>query len=312
MKGRDLLSIGDLSPDDLWLILNTAKRLKQDWQRGHRQIPLAGKHLAMLFQKPSLRTRVSFEVAMHQLGGQAMYLSPNEVQMGQRESIADVARVLSRYADCIMARVYRHGDLEELAAWAQVPVINGLSDLSHPCQALADVLTIYEKKGHFDGVTLAFVGDGDNNVAHSLLAASAKLGLNFTVASPPDYQTSAEYVAKAVEIAQQTGSRIAVYDDPRQAVAGADVIYTDVWTSMGYEAEADHRLAIFRPYQVDSELLALAKPDAIVMHDLPAHRGEEIADEVIDGPRSIVFDQAENRLHAQKAVLYLILGAGEA
>jgi ornithine carbamoyltransferase len=312
MKGRDLLTIGDLAPQDLWLILNTAKRLKQDWQLGRRPTPLAGKHLAMLFQKPSLRTRVSFEVAMHQLGGQAVYLSPSEVQMGQRESIPDVARVLSRYTDCIMARVYRHGDIEELASWADVPVINGLSDLSHPCQALADLLTIYERKGRFDGLTLAFVGDGDNNIAHSLLVGAAKLGLNFSMASPPEYQPNAEYVAQAAEIAKTTGSRITVFADPRLAVAGADFIYTDVWTSMGFKAEAERRLAVFRPYQVDSALLALAGPDAVVMHDLPAHRGEEVTQEVIDGPRSIVFDQAENRMHAQKAVLYLILAAGEA
>lgn len=312
MKGRDLLGIGNLSAEDLWNILHTAQRLKEEWRLGRREAPLAGKSLAMLFQRPSLRTRISFELAVHQLGGYAYYLSPSEVHEVQRESTADVARVLSPFADCIVARVYRHADLEELAAWATVPVINGYSDLSHPCQALADVLTIYEKKGRFEGVTLAFVGDGDNNVAHSLLAASAKLGLNFAVASPPDYQPSSEYVARATEIARRTGSRIGVYDDPRRAVADADIIYTDVWTSLGYEAEADHRLAVFRPYQVNSALLALAKPDVLVMHHLPAHRGEEITDEVIEGPHSIVFAQAENRLHAQKAVLYLILGAGEA
>ncbi len=310
MKGNDFLSIGQLSSDQLQLLLDTAARLKADWQAGKREQPLAGKSLGMLFQKPSLRTRVSFEVAMRQLGGYALYLSPNEVQMGQRESTADVARVLSRYVDCIMARVFRHADVEELARWASVPVINGLSDMSHPCQALGDILTIGEKKGKLAGLTLAFIGDGDNNVAHSLLTAAVKLGMNFAVASPPDYQPSTSYVARAKDIAQASGSRIAVYEDPRRAVAGADVVYTDVWTSMGYESETDHRLAAFRPYQVNAALLALAKPDAIVMHDLPAHRGEEITDDMIDGPQSAVFDQAENRLHAQKAVLYLILGAG--
>jgi ornithine carbamoyltransferase len=312
MKGKDFLSIGQLSTEELQLLLRTAARLKSEWQQGRREQPLAGKSLGMLFQKPSLRTRVSFEVAMRQLGGYAMYLSPNEVQMGQRESIPDVARVLSRLVDCVMARVYRHSDVEELAQWASVPVINGLSDLSHPCQALGDMLTIQEKKGALAGLTVTFVGDGDNNVAHSLLTAAAKLGMNFSLASPANYQPAPAYLARAQEIARATGSKIAAYEDPRLAIAGADVIYTDVWTSMGYESEMDHRLAAFRPYQVNAALVAQAKPDAIVMHDLPAHRGEEITDEVMDGPHSVVFDQAENRLHAQKAILYVILGAGEA
>ena len=296
---------------ELQLILRTAARLKEDWQHGGRERPLEGKSLAMLFQKPSLRTRVSFELAMRQLGGYALYLSPAEVQMGQRESTADVSRVLSRYVDAIMARVYRHADLEELAAWASVPVINGLSDLSHPCQALADMLTIQEHKGRLAGLKLAFVGDGDNNVAHSLLASCARLGLHMAVASPAEYAPSAEYLDQVRQLATAVGSQITVHRDPFEAVAGADVVYTDVWTSMGYEDESERRLGVLRPYQVTSQLLAAAAPGAVVMHDLPAHRGEEITDEVMDGPQSVVFDQAENRLHAQKAVLYLILGAGE-
>ncbi|MHB1133976.1 MAG: ornithine carbamoyltransferase [Chloroflexota bacterium] len=310
MIGKDLLSIGELAPEDLTLILSTALRLKDDWQRGRRERPLEGKSLAMLFQKPSLRTRVSFEMAMWQLGGRALYLSPQEVQMGQRESTADVARVLSRYIDAIMARVYSHSDLEELAKWASVPVVNGLSDFSHPCQALADMLTIQERKGELAGLKLAYVGDGDNNVAHSLLAASASLGMHMAVASPIEYGPSEDYLALVEQSAVRSGSRITVHVDPRDAVAGADVVYTDVWTSMGYEEETERRHTFFKPYQVNSSLLAAAKPEALVMHDLPAHRGEEITDEVIDGPQSVVFDQAENRLHAQKAVLYLIMSAG--
>jgi ornithine carbamoyltransferase len=293
-------------------VLRTARQLKSDWQAGRRDQPLAGKTLAMLFQKPSLRTRVSFEVGMLQLGGRALYLSPNEVQMGERESIADVARVLSRYVDVIMARVFRHADIAELAECASVPVINGLSELSHPCQALADFLTILEKKGSLEGLTLAFIGDGDNNVAHSLLLAAAKLGVNFHVASPPGYLPGENYLALAQASAEASGSRVRVFGDPAEAVAGADVIYTDVWTSMGQEAESQRRLAAFRGFQVNAELVAQAKDDAVVMHDLPAHRGEEITGDVIDGPQSVVFDQAENRLHAQKAVLYLVLGASEA
>ncbi len=312
MRSRHFLSIGDLSADELRHVLWTALRLKNEWKEGRRERYLAGKTLGMLFEKPSLRTRVSFEVGMLQLGGHALYLSPGEVQMGQRESIPDVARVLSRFVDAIMARVFNHHDLEQLAAYASVPVINGLSDLSHPCQALADLLTIYEKRGRWEGLTLAFVGDGDNNVAHSLLLGAAKLGINFAVASPPGFTPNEHYLQQASEDARASGARIAVYEDARRAVADADIVYTDVWTSMGQEAERERRQAVFRPYQVNRELIEAAKPDVLVMHDLPAHRGEEITDEVMDGPHAIVFDQAENRLHAQKAVLFLMLRAGEA
>lgn len=312
MRGRHLLSIGDLTADEVRLVLRTAQQLKSDLRAGVAKQPLAGKTLAMLFQKPSLRTRVSFEVGMQQLGGRALYLSPAEVQMGERESIGDVARVLSRYVDVVMARVFRHSDLVEFANYSSVPVINGLSDLSHPCQALADFLTILEKKGRLEGLTLAYIGDGDNNVAHSLLLGAAKLGVNFHVASPQGYAPSESYRGLAQAAAQQSGSVIKLFADPSEAVTGADVIYTDVWTSMGQEDEAEVRRRVFRGYQVDAKLVRMAKGDAIVMHDLPAHRGEEITDDVMDGPQSVVFDQAENRMHAQKAVLYLVLGAGEA
>jgi len=261
----------------------------------------------MIFQKPSLRTRISFEMGMLQLGGQALYLSPNEIQLGVRESVPDVARVLSRYVDGIMARVFAHRHIEELAAHATVPVINGLSDYSHPCQALADLFTIHERRGELAGLKLAYVGDG-NNVAHSLLFAATKVGMDIALATPRGYEPDAGVVEKARRFAAGSGSRVTLTDDPTAAVQGADIIYTDVWTSMGQEAERERRLAVFPPYQVNAALIAQAKPDVLVMHCLPAHRGEEITDEVIDGPHSIVFDQAENRLHAQKAILALLMG----
>jgi ornithine carbamoyltransferase len=268
---------------------------------------LAGKTLALLFEKPSLRTRVSFEVAMQQLGGRALYLSPAEVGLGGREPVADVARVLSRYVDAIAARTFKHETVEELARWADVPVINALSDGEHPCQTLADLLTIYEKKGRWRGLVLSFVGDG-NNVARSLMLGSAMVGMDFRIASPQGYSLSKALVDRAESLAAASGAAVFCLESPQEAVRGADVVYTDVWASMGQEEEQAERMRAFSGYQVNAELLALASPDAIVMHDLPAHRGEEIADEVIEGPQSVVFDQAENRLHAQKAVLALILG----
>jgi ornithine carbamoyltransferase len=262
----------------------------------------------MIFQKPSLRTRVSFEMAMRHLGGHAIYLSPDEVQLGKRESVADVARVLSRYVDAIMARVFAHKDLEELARYSRVPVINGLSDYSHPCQAVGDIFTIWEKRGTIKGLKLAFVGDG-NNVCNSLLFITSKLGMDMAVASPKGYEPRPEVVRKAMEFASRSGSRITITNDPAEAVKDADVIYTDVWTSMGQEAEAEERAKVFPPYQVNSALVAKAKPEVMVMHCLPAHRGQEITDEVADGPNSVIFDQAENRLHAQKGILaYLLAG----
>ena len=303
MHGRHLISVADLSPRDVQRVVDVALQTKN----GQTVSILGGKTLALLFEKPSLRTRASFDVAMQQLGGHALYLSPAEVGLGEREPVADVARVLSRYVDAIAARTFKHETVEELARWADVPVINALSDGEHPCQALADLLTIYEKKDRWRGLVLAFVGDG-NNVARSLMLGSAMVGMEFRIASPQGYCVSRALVDKAESLAAASGAAVVCVESPQEAVRGADVVYTDVWASMGQEKEQVERRRAFSGYQVNAELLALASPDAIVMHDLPAHRGEEIADEVIEGPQSVVFDQAENRLHAQKAVLALILG----
>ncbi|HIP96161.1 MAG TPA: ornithine carbamoyltransferase, partial [Anaerolineae bacterium] len=300
-------SIADLSSDEIWAILDKARALKDERQKtGENEPLLQGKTLGMVFQKPSLRTRVSFDMAMIQLGGQALYLSPNEIQLGKRESVADVARVLSRYVDAIMARVFAHRDVEELAAYSRVPVINGLSDFNHPCQGMADLLTIYERYDKLTGLKLAYVGDG-NNVAHSLLLGASKTGMHITVATPTGYEPHPAVVRLARTFAAESGSEVIITNDPRRAVRDADVIYTDVWTSMGQEAEAEQRLKVFPPYQVNSELVAQARPEVIVMHCLPAHRGQEITDEVADGPHSVLFDQAENRMHAQKAILVSLL-----
>jgi ornithine carbamoyltransferase len=303
LHGRHLISVADLSPRDVQRVVDMALQTKN----GQSVSMLGGKTLALLFEKPSLRTRVSFDVAMQQLGGHALYLSPAEVGLGEREPVADVARVLSRYVDAMAARTFKHETVEELARWADVPVINALSDGEHPCQALADLLTIYEKKDRWRGLVLSFVGDG-NNVARSLMLGSAMVGMEFRIASPQGYCVSRALVDKAESLAAASGAAVVCVESPQEAVRGADVVYTDVWTSMGQEKEQTERRQAFDGYQVNGELLALASPDAIVMHDLPAHRGEEIADEVIEGPQSVVFDQAENRLHAQKAVLALILG----
>lgn len=308
MDAKHLISLADLAAEDIREILRVAGGLKAEVKAGHQRPLLAGKVLALLFQKPSLRTRVSFDVGMGQLGGRAIYLSPDEVGLGQRESVPDVARVLSRYVDAIAARTFAHHDVETLAACSSVPVINALSDYSHPCQALADFLTIQEKLGRLAGVKLAYVGDC-NNIANSLLFGGSKLGVHVAIAAPPGYQCDPAVLDRARESARASGSQITLTTSPAEAARGADVVYTDVWTSMGQEAETERRRIAFQGYQVNRELLALASPDAIVMHDLPAHRGEEITDEVLDGPRSVVFDQAENRLHAQKAVLALLLGA---
>jgi len=304
---KHLITIADLSAEEVWQILNLAKELKEEWRKGGNKPILKGKTLGMVFQKPSLRTRVSFEMGMIHLGGQALYLSPDEIKLGVRESVPDVARVLSRYVDGIMARVFAHRHIEELAAYSRVPVINGLSDYNHPCQALSDLFTIWEKRGTLSGLRLAYVGDG-NNVATSLLFAATKVGMDVALASPPGYELSEEVVEKGREFAVQSGSRVELPHDPFEAVRGADVIYTDVWVSMGQEAETEERLRVFPPYQVNARLVEAAKPDVMVMHCLPAHRGQEITDEVMDGPHSIVFDQAENRLHAQKAILALLMG----
>jgi ornithine carbamoyltransferase len=303
---RDLLSLASLSTDDLWHILNVSQELKEEWQAGGNQPILTGKTLGMVFQKPSLRTRVSFEMAMQHLGGHAMYLSPDEIQLGKRESVPDVARVLCRYVDCIMARVFAHSDVMTLAQYSRVPVINGLSDFSHPCQGLADLLTILEKKGVLRGLKLAWVGDG-NNVLTSLLFGAGKVGMDVAVATPRGYEPHHDVVQTAFDFAKDSGSEITFGHDAKAAVSGADVVYTDTWTSMGQEAEKEQRRKVFPPYQVNAALLTHADPDAIVMHCLPAHRGEEITDEVADGPQSAVFDQAENRMHAQKGVLAVFL-----
>jgi len=303
MRGRDLLSIIDLGPDELRGVLDLAVRMKE----GGFPPLLQGKTLALIFEKASLRTRVSFDVAMQQLGGHAIYLSQSDVGLGQRESIADIARVLSRYVDGIAARTFAHSTLEGLAKYASVPVINALSDDEHPCQAMADLLTIYEKKGRFAGLSLAFVGDG-NNVAASLVQGSAMMGMNFAIASPDGYGLTEPVLGQAQRLASLTGASIRVAAAPEDAVCGADVVYTDVWTSMGQEDQRRERLQAFAQYQVNEALLSLAAPDAIFMHDLPAHRGEETVDAVIDGPQSVVLDQAENRLHAQGAILALLMG----
>lgn len=303
---KDLVDLAELSADELWHILNVAQELKEEWQGGGNQPILMGKTLAMVFQKPSLRTRVSFETGMLQLGGQALYLSPSEIQLGKRESVGDVARVLSRYVDCIMARVFSHSDIQTLAQYASVPVINGLSDHNHPCQALADLFTILEKKSALRGLKLAWVGDG-NNVLTSLLLGASKMGMDVAVATPRGFEPPTEVMQLAFRFAGENESAIEVGNDPHAAVRDADVIYTDVWTSMGQDVERQERLRIFPPYQVNAALVSGAAPDVIVMHCLPAHRGQEISGEVADGPHSVLFDQAENRMHAQKGLLAVLL-----
>jgi len=305
---RYLLSIADLSTEEVWRILNLTQNLKAEWQKGGNEPILKGKTLGMIFQKPSLRTRVSFEMGMIHLGGQAIYLSPNEIKLGVRESVADVARVLSRFVDGILARVFAHRHIEELAAYSRVPVINGLSDYNHPCQALSDLFTIHEKRGKLVGLKLAYVGDG-NNVATSLLFATTKVGMDIAVASPKGYEPPDGVIELARSFAAESGSEVKIAHDPFEAVEGADIIYTDVWASMGQEEEIEERLRVFPPCQINARLVKAAKPACVVMHCLPAHRGQEITDEVADGPHSIIFDQAENRLHAQKAILALLLGS---
>ena len=304
---KDFLSITDHSPGELQGLLDLAIRLKAEWKSVGNRPLLKNKVLAMIFQKPSLRTRVSFEMAMRHLGGDALYLSPNEIGLGQRESIADVARVLSGYVDAIMARVFDHDHVVQLAHWSEVPVINGLSDYNHPCQAVADALTIREKLGKLEGINVAYVGDG-NNVAVSLMHICAKLGANFTIANPEGYDMDEEAVNLGKTFASESESEIILLRDPHLAVKDADVIYTDTWTSMGQEAETLKRERVFPPYQVNRKLVGEARPSVIVMHCLPAHRNDEITDEVADGPHSVIFPQAHNRMHAQKAILARLLG----
>jgi ornithine carbamoyltransferase len=306
---KDFIAVADYSPAELQDMLDLAIRLKKEWKTSGNTPLLKGKVLAMVFQKPSLRTRVSFDMAMRHLGGDALYLSPNEIGLGKREAISDIARVMAGYVQAIMARVFDHQHVVELAQWSDVPVINGLSDYNHPCQAMADALTIQEHFGNLKGLRVSFVGDG-NNVAVSLMHICTKLGANFAIASPEGYELDSGPVELAKSIASETGSTIELLRDPLEVATGADVIYTDTWTSMGQEEESKHREKVFPPYQVNQALVAKAKPNAIVMHCLPAHRGQEITDDVADGPHSALFPQAHNRLHAQKAILVRLLNAG--
>ena len=309
LKGKDLLSIHELSRDEVEEILSLAQELKEKQKAGIPHRLLEGKSLGMIFEKSSTRTRVSFEVGMYQLGGQALFLSSRDLQLGRGEPIKDTARVLSRYLDGIMIRTYGHERIEELAEWADVPVINALSDLLHPCQALTDLLTIREYKGkNLTGLKMAYVGDG-NNMTHSLMYAAAKVGMNFAAATPEGYEPNAEVVANAKVDAAATGATVTITHNPMEAVAGAAVIVTDTWASMGQEAEHDARTAVFRPYQVNWELVAESgDPRCIVMHCLPAYRGEEITEDVFEEFANVIFDEAENRLHVQKAIMALVMG----
>ncbi|MBP1764475.1 MAG: argF [Firmicutes bacterium] len=306
LQGRDLLSVYDLSTQEVADILALAKELKQHVKQGKEHHLLKGKTLGMIFEKSSTRTRVSFEVGMWQLGGQALFLSSRDLQIGRGEPVKDTARVLSRFLDGIMIRTYSHAEVEELAQYATIPVINGLTDLQHPCQALTDIFTAMEYKGDLKGRKMAFIGDG-NNMVHSLMHSCAKVGMDFALAAPLGYLPDPAIVAEAEADAKINGSTITIGQDPFAAAKDADVLYTDVWSSMGQEAEQAVRQKAFAGFQINSELMAVARPDAIVLHCLPAHRGEEITEDVFEGPQSAVFDQAENRLHVQKAIMALLL-----
>ncbi len=298
MAKRDILSVADFGPGEVeQLVKKTIKSKKETWPQ-----VLAGKNIALLFEKPSLRTRMSFELAVHQLGGYAIYMSPDEIGLGKRESVPDVAHVLSRYVQGVVARTFLHRTLETMAEYASIPVINALSDYEHPCQAMADLTTIYERKGKFKGLNLAFIGDG-NNVASSLLIGCAMVGINFLIATPQEYSLKDNVLRIANKYAEQTDSHIMLLEEPAMAAQDADIIYTDVWTSMGQEEEYEQRRIAFAEYQVNEKLLSYAKKDAIVMHPLPAHHGEEVAVGIIDKYRSVIFDQAENRLHFQRTLL---------
>ncbi|MFT5683588.1 MAG: ornithine carbamoyltransferase [Myxococcota bacterium] len=307
MSSTHFLSLADQSAEELRNFLDLARHIKL-YPKAYKEA-CKGMTLAMIFQKPSLRTRVSFQTGIYQLGGQGIYLGPTDIQLHRGETIADTAKVLSRYVDGIMARVFAHSDVVELGRYGSIPVINGLSDLLHPCQVLADLQTVLEKKGTLKGLTLAYVGDG-NNMAHSIMYGCALMGVNVAIGHPRGYAPDAEVTTHARELAAASGASVLITEDPQTAVAGADAVYTDVWASMGQEGEHSERLARFKGFQVNNDLMALANPDAIFLHCLPAHRGEEVAAEVIDGPQSVVFDQAENRLHAQKAIMVRLMGRG--
>lgn len=306
LKGQDFLTLANFSSELIKDLLQKAKKLKTSHLLGEETNVLKGKILGLIFDKPSTRTRVSFEAGMLQLGGQALYLNGQDLQLGRGEPISDTAKVLSHYVDALMIRTFSHRTVEELAQHASIPVINGLTDLDHPCQALADLLTIQEEKGKLEGIKMTYVGDG-NNVAHSLMMAAGKMGMDLTVATPKGYEPAAEILYAAQSFAKESGGNIKITANANEAVLGADVIYTDVWTSMGQEAENEQRLKDFQPFQVNEELVKGAKKDFIFLHCLPAHRGEEVTTEVIDGHSSYVFQQAGNRLHVQKALLVEIL-----
>ena len=303
---KHLLSLQDYSADEIYQVIALGMQLKDEQKNNVPHHILKGKTLAMIFTKSSTRTRVSFEVGIYQLGGIGLFLSSSDIQLGRRETISDTAKVLSRYVDGIMIRTYKQSDVDDLAKYGSVPVINALTDLLHPCQALADLMTIYEKKGKLTGLKMAFLGDG-NNMSHSLMIACSKMGMDFSIGCSPGYEPNKEIFAMAKQNALSSGSVIEVTYDPKEAIKDADVVYTDVWSSMGQEEEFEIRQKALFPYQVNCELFSYAKPDAIFEHCLPAHRGEEVTTEIIDGPNSVVFDEAENRLHVQKAVIALLI-----
>ncbi len=304
---KDLISLHDLTSEEVKDLLELAIKLKKEQKSGKEHHILKGKTLGMIFTKSSTRTRVSFEVGMTQLGGYPLFLSSNDIQLGRGETIYDTAKVLERFLDGIMIRTYAHQDVLDLAKYADIPVINALTDLLHPCQVLADLMTAYEHKGKLEGLKLAYIGDG-NNMAHSLMYGCAKAGLDCAIAVPDDYACDSGVVANAKEDFKKSGRELIITNDPKEAIKGADVVYTDTWVSMGMEAEKEERQRVFMPYQVNGELFKLAAPDAVFMHCLPAYRGFEVTEEVIDGPQSVIFDEAENRLHAQKAVMATLMG----
>ncbi len=304
---KHLINLNDLSKEQIEDILKLSEKLKKQLKEGVQHHLLKGKTLGMIFTKSSTRTRVSFEVGMYQLGGYPLFLSSNDIQLGRGETIYDTAQVLSRYIDGIMIRTFKQSDVEDLAKYGNIPVINGLTDLMHPCQILADLLTVYEHKGKLKGLKMAYLGDG-NNVAHSLLHGCSKVGMDIAVASPKGYECDQEIVDQAVDAAKKEGSKVIMTEDPAEAIANADVVYTDTWVSMGQETEKAERIKIFSPYQVNGELFSKAQGDAIFLHCLPAYRGYEVTEEVIDGPQSVIFDEAENRMHAQKAVMAMLMG----
>ncbi|WP_145039250.1 ornithine carbamoyltransferase [Paenibacillus sp. Y412MC10] len=306
LKGRDMIELDEYSTEEIQFLLDSAIEIKRKLKNGEVYQPLKGKTIGLIFEKSSTRTRVSFEAGMFQLGGHALFLSKNDIQLGRGEPISDTAQVMSRYLDGLMIRTFGHDNVVNLAKYASIPVINGLSDMAHPCQVLADLQTVLEHKGKLKGLKMAFIGDG-NNMAHSLLIGGAKMGMHVAVASPKGYEADASIVKLSEEIAAQTGGKITITQDPLEAAKDADVIYTDVWASMGFEEEQAQREAAFADYQVNEELVKAAKPDYLFLHCLPAHRGEEVSEGVIDGANSVIFDQAENRLHAQKALMVALM-----